>query len=785
MKTTRSPLVFCAVFLMLLGISVHAVAAPVPPLVSERNHVWEKAWETAWETAWQTPADLTVEFSGDVQSLDGMEFTVEFHDGSSGDEPLQLSWGLPEAVPQSSAGMVASFGLPWAQERAYTQELRLGKLFVDATPADARIKLLNADKQFRQGMDLSAGTYVIEVVCDGYEAQVRRVEVLEGMAATVRMDLMQVADAGSALTPASSYLPPSPEAATADQLAKDLATPADASSRPTAPGAVAQSAAPAQDLPTRPAALGSLQLAAADSAAQPADAQRQQRATAGQIAQKSMQSAQNVAPEVDRQPVTTAAAVSGKKGTLRVSTTPVDAQVRILDIKPKFQQGIALEPGTYTIDAQLYGYRTVEREIVIKPGQETSLDIALDELPEGRLYVKTTPENAYVRILDIRPRFEQGMDLAEGEYTIDATVSGYKTVEKKVRVTGGQDTVVEVELEQVAPTGRLYVDTLPADADIRVLGIMPKFYQGIELAEGTYTIDARTDGGERVEMQVQVTADRENRYTMALNDTNTQPGRLYVQTAPAGATVRILDITPRFEQGMLLEPGVYTIDVASPGHAPKVQTISVLPGRETRVSVALQAQGPVAQEHTVALQGPITEEPLVAEPDALAGPASQTGMAAGDTASAATEQPATAPVVAAAQTGEAEVAENEEAAALNVEATEAGVRELDIEIFLSMAELAYNAGDYVGALDSSAQVLNLDPGNIKALELRSRAFMELGQYSDALNALDTALAKNPENQQLLAARQELLNSRDQRKQNESSGSTSISLDPGYYQIKMQ
>jgi len=779
MKKTRYPSQFLAVLLLLLGLAVQAAASPVPPLVSERNDVWDAAWETAWEIAWESPADLTVEFSGDMEGAEGLEFTVEFHDpaalgqsfgqpsgqssGQSSDQAadtsLDISWGAPqdhEAQPEH--GLVASFGLPWVQEDAYREQVRLGKLYVETTPADASVRVLNADSQFRQGMDLSAGQYVIEVASDGYEPQVRRVEIIEGMAATVRMDLVQVADAGQDLAQ-GSYLPPDPSAATAEQLAKDLATPGDAVAAK-APAAAAasevqsasHSAAHEAQEASRPANLGLLQLAQADTSVSPGR-------------------------KLPQQAVAT--------GSLRVNTIPADARVRILDIMPKFEQGMSLEPGVYTIDAQLYGYGTVERTVTVEPGRETVVDLTLEELPEGRLYVKTVPEGAFVRILDIRPRFNQGMNLAEGTYTIDATISGYETVEKQVEIRGGQDTVVEVELEQVAPTGRLYVDTLPADAEIRVLGILPVFHQGIELAEGTYTIDAKVEGSERVEMQVEITAGKDNRYTMALNDT-AEPGRLYVETRPAGAAVRVLDIAPRFQQGIALEPGTYSIDVSDAGFETKVQTISVLPGRETRVAVTLQPRrsGPeMAESVDQSWDEPLlpaaeataeqTPEPKVAKV-AEAAPV-ETGIAAGDMSMDS--------FTSVEQELDISPAAYEKSDAILLDADEKAVKNLDVEIFLSMANLACNAGDYLGAIDSANQVLALDAGNLEAQILRSKAYMGLGQYGDALRILDAALARHPGNEELRTIRQKVFENRETRTEQEAANSTAISLDPRYYEVR--
>ena len=211
MNRSRSIALIITVVAMLLGFAVGASASLAPSMESNFEIAWEGAWETAWEIAWEAPAEFTVEFSGDVNGELPLDVGIEFSADKS-PAPLELSWGVfidqsHEAAPASSE-LVASFGMPFAEERSTQSILDLGKLYVEITPADARISLLNSDKQFVQGIDLTAGQYVIEVQHSGYESQVRRVEILPGMAATVRMDLMQVAEVGNAVGLQPAYAPP-------------------------------------------------------------------------------------------------------------------------------------------------------------------------------------------------------------------------------------------------------------------------------------------------------------------------------------------------------------------------------------------------------------------------------------------------------------------------------------------------------------------------------------------------------------------------------------------------
>jgi peptide/nickel transport system substrate-binding protein len=66
-------------------------------------------------------------------------------------------------------------------------------------------------------------------------------------------------------------------------------------------------------------------------------------------------------------------------GTLFVNTTPEGAKVRILNIKPKFFQGMELSPGKYYIEVQHQEHVTSKQWISIDQGEQKTIDIALTE----------------------------------------------------------------------------------------------------------------------------------------------------------------------------------------------------------------------------------------------------------------------------------------------------------------------------------------------------------------------------------------------------------------------
>ena len=65
-----------------------------------------------------------------------------------------------------------------------------------------------------------------------------------------------------------------------------------------------------------------------------------------------------------------------------------------------------------------------------------------------RLYIDTEPKGARVRILNIKPKFFQGIPLEPGQYHIEVLSDGYKTKNMWIRMEIGEDKILRVSLEK-------------------------------------------------------------------------------------------------------------------------------------------------------------------------------------------------------------------------------------------------------------------------------------------------------------------------------------------------
>ena len=62
---------------------------------------------------------------------------------------------------------------------------------------------------------------------------------------------------------------------------------------------------------------------------------------------------------------------------IHVVTTPENARIRIMNIKPKFHQGIELKPGKYHIEMSAEGYFTESKWVALAKGEALNLNFTL------------------------------------------------------------------------------------------------------------------------------------------------------------------------------------------------------------------------------------------------------------------------------------------------------------------------------------------------------------------------------------------------------------------------
>jgi hypothetical protein len=354
------------------------------------------------------------------------------------------------------------------------------------------------------------------------------------------------------------------------------------------------------------------------------------------------------------------------KGRLFVTTDVNTPVIRFLNTPTTYHPGIKLPAGTYVIQVNAEGYAPKTKTVTVQAGKDTRLDISLKtsdkteevtaestaEKPEEqtpprsgkeRVFVRVKPEDARVRILNIGPSFEQGMELGPGEYIVEVYKDGLDKQVRTVRVEKGKDLEVSFDLtgkadtqasqaeapapapqpetpaqpeqEESASTGKLYVTTTPKDARVVLPEVEASFSQGMALKPGEYLIQVSGEGFQTSELQAEVFAGKDTRVAITLvADAEPEPTpkpvpeeseseepkpeaaekvakgkeRLYVDVIPEDASIRILNIAPKYEQGIEVGPGKFEVEIKKSGYETQTHIVEVEEGAHKRVSFDLR-----------------------------------------------------------------------------------------------------------------------------------------------------------------------------------------------------
>ena len=110
-----------------------------------------------------------------------------------------------------------------------------------------------------------------------------------------------------------------------------------------------------------------------------------------------------------------------------------------------------IKAGQHQIVVEKAGYETYRDTVDIDRGRMLSLRVMLKEAKteQARLYVDTEPDGATVKILNIGPRFYQGIELEPGRYHVEVSANRHKTEKQWVDLAAGEDERLTVRLSPI------------------------------------------------------------------------------------------------------------------------------------------------------------------------------------------------------------------------------------------------------------------------------------------------------------------------------------------------
>lgn len=190
-----------------------------------------------------------------------------------------------------------------------------------------------------------------------------------------------------------------------------------------------------------------------------------------------------------------------------------------------------------------------------------------EDLP--RLYVDSNPKNARVIIWNIQPSFRQGMTLLPGDYDIQVQHPGYQAYRETIHIEKSQRLKVTLQ-PKLYPLNLSLGDIPLSNAKITIWNIKPKFKQGMHLPSGEYKLQVEVKGYQVYSETIRINGKPLNWkvnmvpspvYSASSVDADAGEAGYPLFITPKDAKVRILNIKPKFKQGIRLLPGKYHLEI--------------------------------------------------------------------------------------------------------------------------------------------------------------------------------------------------------------------------------
>jgi formylglycine-generating enzyme required for sulfatase activity len=145
--------------------------------------------------------------------------------------------------------------------------------------------------------------------------------------------------------------------------------------------------------------------------------------------------------------------ITMKTGAVHIETTPSQADIYINNqYRGQSPQDIkGIKPGKIRIQVKKSGYLSSQKTETITSGEIKYITFYLDEeVTTGTLNVQ--PENATIRILNIREKFYQGMTLSPGQYHLEISQTGYETYKNWITINAGDKLNLNIDLKPLSRT---------------------------------------------------------------------------------------------------------------------------------------------------------------------------------------------------------------------------------------------------------------------------------------------------------------------------------------------
>jgi formylglycine-generating enzyme required for sulfatase activity len=142
-----------------------------------------------------------------------------------------------------------------------------------------------------------------------------------------------------------------------------------------------------------------------------------------------------------------------------------------------------------------------------------------------------------------------------------------------------------ISLEANVSGAKVFVDGRP-------VGVTP--LKDFSLPPGEHIVSVDQKGYDSYTKRVQVEKGRTLSLYVYLDESGPAKARLFVETVPKDAKVRVLNIEPVFQQGMALAPGRCHVEISAEGYGTKKLWVILEAGEDQRLDIRLKARAAIA-----------------------------------------------------------------------------------------------------------------------------------------------------------------------------------------------
>jgi len=246
--------------------------------------------------------------------------------------------------------------------------------------------------------------------------------------------------------------------------------------------------------------------------------------------------------------------------------------------------------GTYQLTIQKDGYRTYKDfNFEVNYNKNMNVNVTLEKITAS-LSISTTPPDASIKlnssVVGKSPVRKDG--LLFGNYSIQATLSGYKPVSKVVIINSETPSPVHITFEKEIFRGNVNIDSTPRAASIYIdnikYGTTPYLVKNIQA--GIHSLRLVKSEYNEVLKDIEVEADKTKDYTFPLVKEN---GLISIKTFPDSADIllndKLIGKTPIASQ--LVDIGTYNLSIKKEDHSEYREVIKINVGDHLQRDIIL------------------------------------------------------------------------------------------------------------------------------------------------------------------------------------------------------